>query len=60
MMKLIDVKAKAKTMGIGNPSSDRNELIKQIQVAEGFTACFKSKSKCDQMKCCWRDECLKK
>jgi hypothetical protein len=60
MMKLVDVKAKAKTMGIANPSADRMELVRQIQSAEGFSPCFKTKSKCDQMKCCWRDECLKK
>jgi len=60
MMKLIDVKSKAKTMGIMNPSSDRTELVRQIQTAEGFSGCFKTKKTCDQSACCWRDECLKK
>ena len=60
MMKLADVKAKAKLVGITNPASDRTELIRQIQSYEGFSPCFKSKSQCDQKQCCWRDECLKK
>lgn len=60
MMKLIDVKSKAKSMGIINPSSDRTQLVRQIQSAEGFSGCFKTKSSCDQNECCWRDECLKK
>jgi hypothetical protein len=60
MMKLVDVKSKAKSMGLLNPSSDRTQLVRQIQAAEGFSACYKTKSTCDQMKCCWRDECLKK
>lgn len=60
MIKLIDVRAKAKSMGIINPSSDRTQLVRQIQTAEGFSACFKTKSACEQMACCWRDECLKK
>jgi len=60
MMKLADVKAKAKLVGITNPSSNRTELIRQIQSYEGFSPCFKTKDKCDQTKCSWRDECLKK
>jgi hypothetical protein len=60
MMKLADVKTKAKLVGIANPSSDRSELIRQIQTYEGFSPCFKTKAKCDQMKCSWRDECIKK
>ena len=60
MMKLTDVKTKARMLGITNPSSDRTEMIRQIQTYEGYSACFKSKNKCDQMKCSWRDECLKK
>ena len=30
-MKLVDVKSKAKSMGIMNPSSDRTQLVRQIQ-----------------------------
>ena len=60
MMKLIDVKSKAKSMGILNPPSDRTQLIRQIQNAEGYFACFKTKGACDQKECCWREECLKK
>lgn len=60
MMKLADVKTKARSLGISNPASDRTQLIRQIQAAEGFFACFATKKTCDQMKCCWRDECLKK
>jgi hypothetical protein len=60
MMKLMDVKSKAKQMGIINPSSDRMQLVRQIQTAEGFFPCFKTKDSCDQLECCWRNECLKK
>ena len=60
MMKLADVKAKAKQLGITNPPVNRIELIRQIQSYEGFSACFKTKDKCEEMKCSWRKECLKK
>ena len=58
MLSWIQVQTKAATVGVNNPSSVRKELIRQIQAAEGYTACFKEKSVCDQMQCCWRDECL--
>lgn len=60
MMKLIDVRSKAKSMGILNPPSDRTLLIRQIQTAEGYSACFKTKDTCAEKECCWRDECVKK
>lgn len=60
MMKLADVKSKAKLLGITDINTDRPELIRKIQSYEGFVPCFKTKTKCDEMKCCWRDECLKK
>ncbi|MCU0609330.1 MAG: hypothetical protein MUF22_06150 [Chitinispirillaceae bacterium] len=60
MMKLPDVRAKAKAVGITEPATDRTELIRQIQAYEGFAPCFKSKDSCDQPECCWYKECLKR
>jgi hypothetical protein len=60
MVKLSDIRAKAKLVGITEPASDRTGLIRQIQTYEGFSPCFKTKPKCDQSKCMWREECLKK
>lgn len=60
MMKLTDVKAKARQLGIVDLPAGRTELIRMIQSYEGFSPCFKTKDKCDQMQCCWRKECLKK
>ena len=60
MIKMNDVKAKATAVGVSDPSQNKADLIKQIQRAEGFEPCFKTKSKCDQTACCWREECVKK
>jgi hypothetical protein len=60
MMKLADVKAKARQLGIIDPPADRTQLIRTIQTYEGYTPCFKTRDRCDQMKCMWRRECLKK
>ena len=34
------------------------ELIRRIQEAEGYQACFKTRDLCDQSTCCWRASCL--
>ncbi|MBN2036883.1 MAG: hypothetical protein JW768_09100 [Chitinispirillaceae bacterium] len=60
MIKLADVRSKAKQLGIMEPASNRTDLIRQIQTYEGYSPCFKTKNKCDEMKCSWRNECLKK
>ena len=60
MMKLSNVQVKAKQLGITNPPADRTELIRMIQTYEGYSPCFKTRTKCDEMKCTWREECLKR
>lgn len=60
MMKLAEVRSKAKQLGIVDLPADRTELIRKIQQYEGFTPCFKTRTKCPEMKCSWRDECLKR
>lgn len=52
------VKSRASSLKVTDSSSDRTSLIRQIQAAEGNTACYKTKTACDQMQCCWRDECV--
>jgi hypothetical protein len=60
MVKLADVRSKAKQLGITQLPADRTELIRKIQVYEGFSPCFKTKTKCEYTKCSWREECLKR
>jgi hypothetical protein len=58
MLSWNEVQCKAASLGVNNPSPDRMELIRQIQSAEGCTSCFKTKTVCGEMQCCWRSECL--
>jgi hypothetical protein len=60
MMKLVNVRAKAKLLGITDPAPDRADLIRQIQKYEGYSPCFKSKDVCAEEGCSWRAECLKR
>ncbi len=59
MTKLVNVRAKAKLLGISDPAESRDDLIRQIQKYEGYTPCFKSKKVCPEEACAWREECLK-
>jgi hypothetical protein len=58
MISLNAVKAKAKMAGVSSPSSDKTELIRQIQTVEGYTPCYKTKKECPVLNCCWRGDCL--
>lgn len=58
-MKMIEIKAKAKKMGIKVNKLKKADLIRKIQSQEGNHPCFQtSDGSCDQKDCCWRDDCL--
>ncbi|TKB26558.1 SAP domain-containing protein [Desulfopila sp. IMCC35006] len=58
-MKLIEVQEKARQMGIKPRKIKKADLIRIIQTGEGNQPCFRMGDKfCDQMDCCWRDDCL--
>jgi hypothetical protein len=60
-MKMQEIRAKAKALGIKNTFGlKKEELIRRIQKAEGYFDCFgTAKDYCDQVQCCFRDDCLK-
>jgi hypothetical protein len=58
-MKCQQIKEKAKALGLDSTHLNKKELIHSIQIAEGNFPCFlTARSFCDQINCCWRDECL--
>ncbi len=56
-----EVRAKAKALGLRTTFGlSKAELIRRIQRAEGNFDCFGSaKDYCDQLECCFREDCLK-
>jgi hypothetical protein len=60
-MKMQEVRAKAKVLGLKNIFGlSKAELIRQIQRAEGNFDCFgTAKDFCDQLQCCFREDCLR-
>jgi hypothetical protein len=60
-MQLQNIKVIAKEHGLKISGLKKEDLIKQIQVAEGNFDCFATAyaGVCDQMGCLWRDDCMK-
>ena len=58
-MKMHDIKAKAKDLGLRPGKMKKEELIRAIQENEGNSPCFGSAPEhCSQEDCCWREDCL--
>ena len=54
------VREKARQVGLVlDGFATKEDIIRAIQVAEGFQACFGTQlvETCGQKGCCWRDEC---
>jgi hypothetical protein len=61
-MELKELKEKARKLGIkSKPGTKKGILIRSIQAAEGYFPCFGTNNDyCDQLGCCWRNDCLPK
>jgi hypothetical protein len=60
-MKIQEVRQIAKGMGLNvSPSRTKQDLIRDIQITEGNTPCYKNISNCGIMNCLWRDDCQSK
>ena len=59
-MKMDEIKAKAKDLGIAPRRMRKAELIHAIQMAEGCTPCFgMSNGQCPSVDCCFMADCVK-
>lgn len=59
-MKLEEIRSIAKSHGVKPGRHSKAELIKSIQMNEGSFDCFATAydGVCDQMDCCWREDCF--
>ena len=58
-MRMMEVKSRAKALGITPGRMNKTDLIRTIQREEGNFPCFKTAGDyCDQLNCCWREDCL--
>lgn len=59
-MKMLQVKEKAKSLGIKVNNVTKADLIRLTQTAEGYQPCFGTATdSCVYTNCCFRDDCLK-
>jgi len=59
-MKMPEIKQKAKMLGMRPGKMKKTELIRAIQLAEGYTPCFgTSNGQCLHTDCCFMEDCLK-
>lgn len=59
-MKMLEVKEKAKNLGITVGKMKKADLIHAVQTAEGNTPCFGwANGHCPNTDCCFIDDCLK-
>ncbi len=59
IMKMTELRKKAKQLGVKPAKMKKADLIHAIQTAEGFVPCFgTSDGSCDQFDCCFRTDCI--
>lgn len=62
MMNMQEVRERATAAGLAGVGKLRKaELIHRIQCAEGNNTCYGAdwRQNCNQVECCWRQDCLK-
>jgi hypothetical protein len=58
-MKMQEIRARAKVLGINSFGKSKVDLIREIQRKEGNFDCYATaKGDCDQVKCTFRSSCL--
>lgn len=59
-MKMQEVRNIARKWGVDiRVGRSKQNIIRDIQVAEGFTPCFRTKEYCEQKDCLWKEDCIK-
>ena len=58
-MKISDIRNKAKALGIMPENMSKPELIRAIQMKEGYSPCYGNPGgRCMYVECCFRQDCL--
>ena len=59
-MNMPEIRHKAQQLGLRPGRMNKTVLIRAIQAQEGNTPCFgTAMGHCEQMNCCWRQDCLR-
>ena len=59
VMKMMEIKEKAKFLGVKTGKMKKVDLVLAIQQEEGNIPCFNPGTEnCHEQQCCWRDDCV--
>jgi len=59
-MKMQEIRQIAKTWGVdARTDRTKQDIIRDIQIAEGYSPCFGTKDTCDDNDCLWKKDCIK-
>jgi len=59
-MRITEIRAIAKRWGVNaRIGRSKQEIIHEIQVREGYSPCFRTRSLCEN-DCLWKEDCLPK
>lgn len=56
-MKLEEVRKIARQKGVKAAKLKKGEIIRAIQMAEGYSPCFEMQKSCSQNRCLWKTAC---
>ena len=57
-MKMQDIRVIARKWGVNaRIGRSKQEVVREIQIQEGFSPCFRTKEACDY-DCLWKSDCL--
>jgi hypothetical protein len=57
-MKIQEIRGIAKTWNVDvRVGRSKMDMIRDIQVAEGYSPCFRTKDACEE-DCLWKDDCI--
>jgi len=57
-MKLQDIRQIARMRGVdASGGRTKQDIIRDIQIAEGYSPCFGTKDTCDENDCLWKKDC---
>ncbi|MCX5855509.1 MAG: SAP domain-containing protein [Deltaproteobacteria bacterium] len=57
-MKLQEIRKIAEAWGVdARKGRIKQDIIRDIQKAEGYSPCFRTKDTCDENDCLWKKEC---
>ena len=57
-MNMTNLKNKAKDVGVKPGSLKKTDLIREVQLAEGYEDCLGRIEFCHQINCCFRADCV--